>query len=48
MVYDYHLADVTLRLVFNLETEKYRLLIANGFRSIFLSVDGGCFAIIGD
>lgn len=42
MVYDYHLTDATLRLVFDPETEKYRLLIANGFRSICLSIEGEC------
>lgn len=40
MIYNYHLADAILKLGFNVENGKYRLLISNGSKSIFLSIEG--------
>ncbi|KAJ5828077.1 uncharacterized protein N7525_006330 [Penicillium rubens] len=39
MIYNYHLADATLRLAVNVENDVYRLLLSNGSKSISLSTE---------
>lgn len=40
MIYNYYLADATLRLALNAENDVYRLLLSNGSKSISLSIEG--------
>ncbi|KAJ6085095.1 hypothetical protein N7499_004724 [Penicillium canescens] len=39
MIYNYHLADATLRLGLNVEKDIYRLLLSNGSKSISMSIE---------
>ncbi|OQE69857.1 hypothetical protein PENNAL_c0127G05049 [Penicillium nalgiovense] len=42
MIYNYYLADATLRLALNAENDVYRLLLSNGSKSISLSIEAKC------
>lgn len=46
MVYSYHIADAVLKLVVNVKTKAYRMLVSNASRSICLSIECMMFIIL--